>query len=1027
MNEQAWQEFQSPAAAYRGKPFWSWNGRLEKDELLRQIHVMKQMGLGGFFMHSRTGLVTEYLGEEWFDLINACADEAETLGMEAWLYDEDRWPSGSAGGIVTADPQYRMKYLRLRTVPADRFAWSDDLLAAFAANVNGVSYTDCRRITSETPLADIAGATVLAFATEEMACNTFYNGATYLDTLNPAATRKFIEVTHEKYAARCGDRLGRSIRGIFTDEPHRGSVMSTFGGNENAEWLLPWTEKLVETFEARFGYDLVDRLPELFLRLDGRAVSQVKWQYMEHIQRMFLDHFIRPIHDWCEANRLVLTGHALEEGSLVSQSIPCGSMMRCYEYMGAPGIDILREGNRNYWIAKQLDSAARQFGKRWRLSELYGCTGWQMSFESHKAVGDWQALFGVNVRCHHLSWYTMAGQAKRDYPGSILHQSAWYPHYDYVETYFSRLGVLLGRGEPCRDVLVVHPVESVWCQIHPGWSRSLEANAPEIVELEQAHADLFHWLAGAQIDFDYGDEDHLSRHGRVETGAEGPILHLGEAAYRVAVLPRMTTVRSTTLALLEEFVDAGGTVIVTGEPPAHVDALESDRARSLGGCATAVAFARDDIVTACEAAAPSPANVLGADSGESIPDIFCQVRDDAGERIVVALNVSTDTWHRGAVVRIAGQGRVEEWDCVTGHRRAVPAVQKHDCVEVSADFAPSREHAYVLTGEPAAPPQEEPAREVLATEVLAGPFDYAMDEPNVCVLDRAAFRMGDGPWRDEKEILQLDRAVRRELSLPLRTGTMLQPWFTAGQTHEVKTHLTLRFAFHIEAVPTGAVALAIERPQDFEVAVNEQALSTATDSGWWVDPCFRRIEIPTGILTEGENTVELRVGFHDAINLEAMYLLGDFGVRVEGTRRTLTALPETLATGCVTEQGLPFYSGTVRYVLDVPRRPAAGETATLRVPGFEAACLLAVAESAETQIIAWQPYEADVTDLLAAGRLELHAVLTRRNTFGPLHQVPLRTPFYHPGSFTTQGDAFTDDYMLYPAALLAPPEIVFTT
>ena len=31
--------FQSPSAAYRGKPFWSWSGKLEKDELLRQIQV----------------------------------------------------------------------------------------------------------------------------------------------------------------------------------------------------------------------------------------------------------------------------------------------------------------------------------------------------------------------------------------------------------------------------------------------------------------------------------------------------------------------------------------------------------------------------------------------------------------------------------------------------------------------------------------------------------------------------------------------------------------------------------------------------------------------------------------------------------------------------------------------------------------------------------------------------------------------------------------------------------------------------
>ena len=104
------QVFLSPSVEYRGKPFWSWNGELRGEELVRQAHIMKEMGLGGYFMHSRAGLITEYLGEEWFDLINEVADAAEADGMEAWLYDEDRWPSGSAGGKVTVDPQYRCSW-----------------------------------------------------------------------------------------------------------------------------------------------------------------------------------------------------------------------------------------------------------------------------------------------------------------------------------------------------------------------------------------------------------------------------------------------------------------------------------------------------------------------------------------------------------------------------------------------------------------------------------------------------------------------------------------------------------------------------------------------------------------------------------------------------------------------------------------------------------------------------------------------------------------------------------------------------
>ena len=105
--------FENPTKEYRGKPFWSWNGRLKEKELYRQIEVIGDMGFGGYFMHSRTGLETEYLGEEWFELTNRCADYGWKEGLESWLYDEDRWPSGSAGGMVTEEERYRARFMEM--------------------------------------------------------------------------------------------------------------------------------------------------------------------------------------------------------------------------------------------------------------------------------------------------------------------------------------------------------------------------------------------------------------------------------------------------------------------------------------------------------------------------------------------------------------------------------------------------------------------------------------------------------------------------------------------------------------------------------------------------------------------------------------------------------------------------------------------------------------------------------------------------------------------------------------------------
>ncbi len=120
-------DFREPGAWHRGMPFWAWNGKLSPDELRRQIRLMKRMGLGGFFMHSRVGLDTPYLSDEWFACIDACVDEAAKQGMLAWLYDEDRWPSGAAGGLVTQDPRWRRRSLAMREFASPKeLKWDDD-------------------------------------------------------------------------------------------------------------------------------------------------------------------------------------------------------------------------------------------------------------------------------------------------------------------------------------------------------------------------------------------------------------------------------------------------------------------------------------------------------------------------------------------------------------------------------------------------------------------------------------------------------------------------------------------------------------------------------------------------------------------------------------------------------------------------------------------------------------------------------------------------------------------------------------
>ena len=68
---------------FRPAPFWSWNDKLDAEELLSQMKKMQKAGYGGFFMHSRVGLITPYLSDEWMDCIRLCAKKSGEYGLDA--------------------------------------------------------------------------------------------------------------------------------------------------------------------------------------------------------------------------------------------------------------------------------------------------------------------------------------------------------------------------------------------------------------------------------------------------------------------------------------------------------------------------------------------------------------------------------------------------------------------------------------------------------------------------------------------------------------------------------------------------------------------------------------------------------------------------------------------------------------------------------------------------------------------------------------------------------------------------------
>lgn len=975
--------------------------------------------MGGYFMHSRTGLKTEYLGEDWFRCINGCADESEKIGMEAWLYDEDRWPSGSAGGLATRESRYRMKYLRLTIITrGEEPDWPDEehFAGAFSAEVDGLALGAYESVGYRGKAA--SGRALLLFAWEEMKPHNFYNGQTYLDTMSAEATEHFLQITHDAYKKHCGDRLGRSIKGIFTDEPHRGFVFcDTHGqaGVRNPAWVLPWTPKLWEEFQKTFGYDLRERLPELFLCRRGSKLSPVKWAYMELCQRLFLENWARPLQQRCRDLGLILTGHVLHEDSLTAQAVPCGSMMRYYEFLDYPGVDILHLRNENYWVVKQLTSVARQLGQPWLLSELYGCTGWQTHFGDHKRIGDWQALFGINLRCHHLSWYSMAGEAKRDFPASISFQSAWYREYAAVETYFSRMHLLLKSGRPRCDVLVINPVESLWGQIRPGWATWLQAVDPHVLELEEVYHQVFTQLCGSQVDFDYGDEAHLAERGVIDDAAG--ILRLGEMRYRAVVVAGMETMRRTTLELLARLRKAGGTVIFAGDPPEHVDCSPSDEVFRLRDQCQAVPLQGEALAEAVRSGSLVADELTLSAAGEGL---FCQIREVGDCRIVALLNPSATAARMDVSIRAAGSAPVTELNCLTGEAIEVEVEIRESEVSWKADFPPLRERFFLCGAE--VPGAIKPPVPVEGEErLLEGPFEYCLDEPNIAVLDVAEVAIGDEPWEREEEVLRIEKKLCDRLGVSVRGGQMVQPWARGNENESAEgTPIRLRFKFEIRKIPEAPVRLLIEEPNAQRIFCNGVALDVPAETDWFIDPCFRIVPIPAALLRTGSNDLVLSREFREGTDIEAIYLLGDFGVDAAEGKIALTDLPARLPLGDWTRHGLPFYSGRVAVTLP------AGDASQLRLEPMGAAALVIRHPAGIAQrILPWEPFVCDLEGLTDEnGQVVAEWVLTRRNTFGPLHLTPVEQRNIGPASFRSEGASWSDEYQLVATGLDGPPALI---
>ena len=1012
--------FKNPTSEYRGTPFWAWNCELTKEELTWQIDVLREMGFGGFHMHSRSGMATPYLSEEFMELVKACRDKAVANKMLCYLYDEDRWPSGAAGGLVTRDKQYRARYLLMTpkaytgqsaTAKIDGDAVSaraenGELLARFEVELDHGFLRSYRRLADDEP----AQGNVWYAYLETMVEAPWYNNQTYLNTLDKPSVERFVEVTHEAYLKAVGESFGGVVPSIFTDEPQFTRKQTLSFADAREDVTLPFTHDLADTFRATYGEELIDHLPELLWDLPDGRVSLIRYHYHDHIAERFASAFADTVGGWCRDHGILLTGHMMEEPTLRSQTAALGDCMRSYRSFQLPGIDMLCD-NREFTTAKQAQSAAHQYGCPGVLSELYGVTNWDYDFRGHKSQGDWQAALGVTVRVPHLSWVSMGGEAKRDYPASINYQSPWYREYPYVENYFARVNTALTRGKPIISVGVVHPVESYWLHWGPN-----EQTAAVREEMDDHFKSLAEWLITGLVDFNYISESLLPE--QCEKGSKP--LKVGKMKYSTVIVPDMETIRSSTLERLEAFARGGGRLIFAGRVPELVDAKPSDRALKLARRAQVVNFSRNAIL---EALAPEREIDIRLESGARSQDLITQYRQDGADRWLFIAHAfkpqnPDETVRHSLTIRVKGEFAAQQYDALDGEIK--PLEHSHadglTTIRFEMDGYDSLLIRLTQTEELPVPAPREAA--MLTAQRLPGSALVELDEPNVLMLDMAEYSLDGESWQKREEILRIDEIARAKWGMPNRGKNYAQPWVDAGKVFDDGQH-TLRLRFTIDSeVAVAAPELAMEEIESASATFDGRSMELKA-TGYFVDKAIKRCPLPG--FTAGRHVLELAIDFKRRGNVEWCYLLGDFGVRQMGDHCVLTPSVRELGMGDWATQGLPFYAGDVTYFFDAE---AGDNGITLRVPQYRGAVLEITLDGQRQGLIAYAPYILHMDAAPGAHRIGIKVYGNRVNAFGPVHNCDRTWPYYGPHSWHTEGTQWSYAYRLWPMGLIAEPEIM---
>jgi hypothetical protein len=550
------QQFVNPPSEFSPMPFWFWNDKLTKVEIVRQIQDFHSKEVEGFIIHPRMGLPEEisYLSESYMELVETAVKEADILGMRIILYDEGMYPSGSASGLVVKrNPKYASRGLKLLEYPCTTSDGSVCFTFAMHPGEVLVSIQAVRKIAKH----KVAAESILVLEQNEGRVeftppnNGEWSVLIFIDTLsegtirgvhqgqddgepnaplaadllNPDAVKSFISLTHEAYYRKLSRYFGSTIIAMFTDEPE-------LLGRNPKEGVKPWTNNFMEEYITSGGRER--ELPALWFDV-GEDTLPIRDKYESIIRNRLSRTYYKLLAEWCTAHGIGLTGHPagssdiglLKEFHIPGQDVVWRSI--------APEAGKSLEGIHST-MGKCSSDAARHRDRRRNLNECFGeCGiegGWSLTADNMKWYLDWLFIRGVNMICPHAFYYSIRGERRDERPPDVGPHNIWWDEFAQFSRYIKRMSWIMTDSINSAEVAIMAgPAYLPWKIVKP--------------------------LFEEQIEFNYLEDDLL--HGSVE--CNNGILEIAGYRYKAILIEDGRRLASSDWQVLEHFAKCGGLVI----------------------------------------------------------------------------------------------------------------------------------------------------------------------------------------------------------------------------------------------------------------------------------------------------------------------------------------------------------------------------------------------------------------------------------------------------------------------------------